>query len=118
MPDRAPTDAETIQPEPATVGSYVRAKFPYWARRYLAILWIGAPMHAAFTAKQSNHSFGDMVLPLIGALALGTIATCVLLWVILSIGGWMKIKAKLPMWVPMLVLAIIIVASIYRAATY
>lgn len=111
-------DAEIIQPEPTTVWAYVRAKFPYWAARYLAILWIGTPMHAAFTARQSHQSFGDMLLPMIGALIIGTAATCALLLVILTIGGWMKIKAKLPMWVAMVGLGLVTAFAIYRAATY
>lgn len=119
MPDRAPpTDAEIIQPEPTTVWAYVRAKFPYWAKRTASIFAITGPMHAALNARQNGYSLSTTVF--LGIF--GTAAVIVISWVIvaavLTIGGWMKIKAKLPMWVAMVGLGLVTAFAIYRAATY
>ncbi len=77
-------DAEIV---PTTVGQYVRAKFGYWARRYVGMISISAPVIAATQGRIYNN-LSDWILPAIGAWALACGVAMLVILLTLSVGGW------------------------------
>lgn len=77
-------DAEIV---PTTVGQYVRAKFGYWARRYVGMISIGVPVYAATQARVYGNA-ADRILPTIGVWALCCVTALLVILLTLSVGGW------------------------------
>lgn len=77
-------DAEIV---PTTIGQYVRAKFGYWAARWVGIISIGVPVIAATRARTYGNA-ADWVLPTIGAWAICCAIAVLAIVLALTAGGW------------------------------
>ncbi len=77
-------DAEIV---PTTVGQYVRAKFGYWAKRWVGIISLGIPVHLAIQSRTYGFEWWHIWSGL-GAWAFACAVALLAILLTLSAGGW------------------------------
>lgn len=75
-----------------SVAQYVRAHFKQVAGAWFFILLMSVPAKAVILRRTFGNE--DVWLPALGAIAIGFIGGLPIIWMVLSIGGWVQVNAN------------------------
>ncbi len=84
-------DIQDAEIAPTTVGQYVRGKFGYWAKRYVGIITLIAPIATA-TQARAHGDLAGWIAPALAAWALACALSLLVILMALAVGGWWQLR--------------------------